>query len=946
MARPADHVGAQRKVRWRSSAGFGTVGLAVAVVAATSLALGGFAAHRSGLDFGTGFAWLGSNGENQAVLVNGATGQGTTKVNLDPGGVRLEVRMFGEHAYVVQIGRDGERVLYRLDDADLATGAKRPLAGGQALVRSDNRAWLVDRAAGTVEAVDPETLAGSGRALAFRGPIQSAPDHAGRLVVVEEPTAVAYVIEEDRSEPVPVGSPGDRLAVSSVDEFAVVVNTTRSEVQVFADGVPHHVALPAGPGTLEVAPAGEGDHLVLLRRDGGRGELLLVDLDAHTVRAVAVEGGVSPGMAAPLATREAVFLVDAPAGTIVVIDPSTGRVRQRVPTGLPREAQAESFVKDGRLWVNDPGGVRAIVVSGDGRHHGIDKQDRRIPDANQVVAPDAPAQAPRPDAAPSRQPNPDPGPGSGLAGDGSQPVPGPTPGPAPGPAPGPGPAPIVADPGAPPPIVTAPGAPQQVRALAGDRKVSLSWQPGANGGAPLLGYTLTCTPDCGTGNGVLSLPPGGAYVVENLQNGRDYSFTLVARNQIGESPKALAQPDPVRPTADVPAAPTNVVAVANNDGSVTVNWEMAAGASLSGFAITATSDSPTLTAKTASFTAPAGNRTLQIEPGRLGYDIDATPDWAFEIAATAGTVTGPPAMSNRVDPYRAPAFPGGASLTATPAAGQVTLRWPAAAHNGRPVTYTLARCQGANCNPAGSTQITPNAGANGQLTHVVTGLTNGTAYRFRINVANDAGPGGFLTSGDATPIGRPSLVFGRAETTTNRIEVPFTIQWSGPLGDCDVRRGVVSSTGAGSSEATSCTPTGGVYTSNSAQPGRTYTIQICAVRDGQEGCDSITVTAKQPPTRQIVIDTLTWLPTSKKPDICNGENGAGSQKDPDAFRQHPDQYCRYDGRTYTAVCQTSGYRLTGEAGQSSTRWYKLQQGDYVSAGWVKGNPETLGLPAC
>jgi hypothetical protein len=908
----------------RSSAGVGTAGAALSVAALTSLVLVGVGASRSGLRLGSGFAWLAGNGRGQATLVDGATGQATAKVGFDGGG-RLEVRMFGDHAYVVQVGRDGSRVLYRLDDAGVSAPSHVPVGAGQTIARSAGRAWLVDAPAGTVEAVDPDGLGSRGRAFAFRGPILTAVDGRGHLVVVEEPTARAFVVADTPGESVAVGGPGDRLAVAAVADHAVVLDASRAQLHVFdgeSDGAPWSVELPPGPGTFEVAPEGEGDAVVLLRRDGARGELVTVDLAGHAVRGpVAVEGDVARGTGPPLAVAGAVFLVDTGSGTAVVVDPATGRVRRSVPLGLPRGTAAEAFVKDGLLWVNQAEGARAVVVGADGRRRDVDKDDAPSPETDPIVTPDAPVPAPRPGPSPTPWPGP---PGRG-------------PGPDPGPGPGPGPAPGAG--GTPPPVATAPGPPRQVRARAGDGSVALSWQTGADGGAPLLGYTLACSPDCGAGGErFASLPPGEAHQVTGLRNGTDYSFTLRARNALGESPPAAAEPDPVRPTAEVPPAPSGVQARANPDGTVVVAWDPAgAGPAATGYAITATSDSGAVRARTATFTAPAGARAHTVAAGELGYDDDADPDWSFAVAAVAGSVAGPAATSNGVDPYTRPAFPRGAALTARAGNGQVTLSWPPPAANGRAVRYAVT-CPDRPC-PA----VPPPERASGRDTVTVTGLTNGERYRFTVAISNDAGPGGSITSDAVVPAGRPSLTIGATEATTDRVTVHFALDWAGPDGTCAVRggpRGTVTCAARGTYEATGL------------DASKRYTVKLCATRGGDEGCDSVTVATKAPPARDVVIDTVSWMSDGGPGSIpiCNGEHGAGSQQDPDDYNGHPDVRCLYHGRTYTAVCETTGDTLHSKVidGERKTTnvWYRLEQGDYASAGWIKGHPSTLGLPKC
>jgi hypothetical protein len=945
----SDESGLPRRADRRSSAGFATVGLALSVVAMTSLVLVGVGVSHSGFRFGSGFAWLGSNEKDQALLVNGVTGQGTNKVNLGGSG-RLQVQMFGDHAYVVQTGPDGQRILYRLDDANLGSGSQRGVGSGQQIARSGDSAWLVDAEKGTVEPIDAEALTSQGAPLAFRPPILTATDDDGRLVVVELATASAYVVERSKvSDPIAVGEPGDVLQTSRVDDRPVVVNATRHHLDLFEHGEASRIDLPGGPGTLAIAPTGEGD-VTLLRRDGNRAELITVNLDDRSVHTYPIDGGVGSGVTAPLSAPDAVFLVDSTAGTVTILDPASGRVRQRVPMNVGKGGKPDAFVKDGRLWVNDPDGERAVIIEGNGRSHDVDKYDKKVPELNQPLAPDSATNTPQPKPQPNPSPNPlpapnntnlpndnsaspaDPSPGRANAGTGEPQFDGSTPAPAP----------------APPPIVNVPGAPEQLQASPSDGSVALSWVMTNNGGAPVLGYRLVCHPDCG-GPGQLDVDPGGQFEVGRLRNGTAYSFELRARNALGEGPPATARPNPVTPTADVPRAPTDVTATANRDGTVLVNWkDDAGGLTLTNFVIGAESDNPALRSAGHDITVPAtrvgDGYTATINADDLGYDDDDTNDWSFAVAARAGTTASTRSpRSAPVDPYKAPAFRANTAVTATPAGGRVSLTWPTAQANGRAVTYAVQMCAGAGCNNFAPNPAVPAAGAAGTMTATVAGLTNGTTYRFRVTPSNAAGPGDPSNPAQAMPVDRPNIaVNGSRALSDTAIEVTYSVDWLGNTGTC---RNTSPAPGGN-------IPCNGVFTRNSLAASTTYTVELCARNSAGETCaPAVGVRTNPPPGRSILIDTVTWLPQSPRAAICNGGNGAGAQPTPNSYGTGQSTRCVRDGTTVTATCEAQGHQLQSDFVNGvqifRTTWYRLSdRGDFVSAMWVSGAPTTLGLPAC
>ncbi|MFP2925804.1 FG-GAP-like repeat-containing protein [Pyxidicoccus sp. 3LG] len=119
------------------------------------------------------------------------------------------------------------------------------------------------------------------------------------------------------------------------------------------------------------------------------------------------------------------------------------------------------------------------------------------------------------------------------------------------------------------PVVPAglPGAPASVSATPGVRAVSVSWQaPENTGGLPLSGYVVMASP------GNVTQQVDGATTsatFTGLENDTAYSFTVAARNEVGQGPDTGSAP---ALTPALPGAPANVEATPGTR-SLVVRWE-------------------------------------------------------------------------------------------------------------------------------------------------------------------------------------------------------------------------------------------------------------------------------------------------------------------------------------------------------------------------------------
>jgi alpha-tubulin suppressor-like RCC1 family protein len=276
-----------------------------------------------------------------------------------------------------------------------------------------------------------------------------------------------------------------------------------------------------------------------------------------------------------------------------------------------------------------------------------------------------------------------------------------------------------------------PGAPTILRnATAGDQQATVSWlAPESDGGSPITGYVVTPYV------GYAPRPPTSfsstdtTQVITGLLNGTQYRFRVQAVNAVGTSGFSTVT-NPVTPGG--PDAPTIGTAIAE-DGAATLSWTAPAYEGLSpitGYAVT-----PYIGFFPLAPISFASTDTTQVVGGLTNGTT-----YRFAVAATNAFGTGSQsAVSNPVTPTVL-SVPGAPMIlrTAWPGNGEATVSWLApTSDGGRPITaYVVTPYIGYKARPSTTFMST-------ETTQVVTGLTNGTQYRFRVRAVNVIGTSEF-----------------------------------------------------------------------------------------------------------------------------------------------------------------------------------------------------------
>ncbi|PTA49088.1 hypothetical protein C9I43_15610 [Shewanella morhuae] len=283
-----------------------------------------------------------------------------------------------------------------------------------------------------------------------------------------------------------------------------------------------------------------------------------------------------------------------------------------------------------------------------------------------------------------------------------------------------------------------PGIPTAAVATAGDTQASLAFSaPVFTGGAVITGYTVTASPGGITGTGAAS-----PIAVTGLTNGVSYTFTVTATNAAGTGGASAAS------GAITPAAAQ--VITFSNPGAQNFGTSPT---------LTATSDSgltPTFTSMTTGVCSITGVGQLTFvsvgtctinadQVGNGSYLAAAQVSRSFSVnAIVAGAPTAPTATAGDATAsisFTAPALTGGAAITG----------------------YTVTSSVGGLTGSGTTSPIT------------VAGLANGTAYTFTVTATNTAGTGAAsVATNSVTPNGAPTITGVPALTVNQDAAYLFT----------------------------------------------------------------------------------------------------------------------------------------------------------------------------
>ena len=368
-----------------------------------------------------------------------------------------------------------------------------------------------------------------------------------------------------------------------------------------------------------------------------------------------------------------------------------------------------------------------------------------------------------------------------------------------------------------------PDAPPGLKAVAGNRSVTLTWDQQQD----VDYFTLFYGKKAGVGeesNTVKRVT--SPYRHTPLENGVTIYYRLRATNVDGNSP--LSQEVSAAPTlsATAPGAPASVTATPG-DGKVTLTWGAVSGASkYIIYRDTNTGVMPGTGTVVDNVTSPSADTGLT--NGNTYY---------YVVTATVqGTESLPSAEVYGTPKAGGPSISPPSSLAAAPGDKQVTLTWPTVADA---TGYTLYWGTAKGVTRSTGTKI---AGATSPYTH--SGLTNGATYYYVVTASKGSTESSESTEASATPKATGTPPKAPAGLVALSGDKKVTLNWTASAGATGYTVYWGTATGVTQKSGTAITGATSPYAHSGLTNGATYYYVVTAKNVYGESAESLEASAK------------------------------------------------------------------------------------------------------
>jgi predicted RNA-binding protein with TRAM domain len=820
-------------------------------------------------------SWVWSRPKGEVARINGVTAKVDTRVDVpNARGHALEVSQTDRFVLLrdVNTGAIGSMDLTTLQE--FWSNSSSPGLGVRVALDEDS-AFVVDTVQGQVQQLDPRTLGPIGNPLRFppgitggdfdgKGKLWIAAPSEGTVTAIA-PAALPSDAPGDTKGPVivrteAVAAQSHDLALSTLEDGVAVLDRTTNALATIRGD--------AKPVSQTLPLTGPG---TLATHTDGKSVPVTVTDSRHVW--VVGEQGVRTDFTVPgsgdelqpaVAWEGYFYVADSATGKVHVFD-SGGKAQKDIDFQKPGGA-LELDVREGYLFINAPGSSTARVVD---NNHAVRTVDKYADDVLGGDPPETPQNDPPPPPKPKK------------------------------------------------PVEAKPGAPRNVRAAAGNAEARVTWQAADPNNAAITKYVVE-----GAGKTFQVGADQRSLTVNGLTNGETYQFAVHAVNRKGDGPARTS--NSVKPTSEVPDAPTAVTAEARPDGTVVVTWPAANGQGLEikRYTVTAVSEGGS---------APIGDTTgtsMTIADGQLEYGKQ----YAFTVVAVnergAGSKASP--VSGSVVPFTKPGKPDSVdAATVAETAGAITVAWQAPADNGRAISKYVVTAGGRSTDVTNGTAVT------------LTGFDSGQTLAVEVRAVNEAGEGDPGTA-TAKTVAAPKVTITGVDPAVDSAAVSFTVDQGGGTASCSV----AGSGGTGASG--SCTK----LSVTKLTAGTSYTFTVTA----KNAAGSVTAQATKTTDYRYGIATCNNGENGDTATYCDKDvSGRNGNEIFSGTKQDNDKQVGWakPGTRLQAYCKKSGeevYAYIYNKDKKSTWWVQVNYSgkNYIPWAWLnlEGGDDLNDLPSC
>ncbi|WP_439656048.1 PKD domain-containing protein [Lentzea sp. HUAS TT2] len=323
----------------------------------------------------SGSAWLASTQTGEATLLDGASAEVKSSVQIAGAGTALEVAQMGGTATTLNRETGEFRTIDGATERASAPVAVLPASEGLTLLPAAEGVYAIDVHSGRVVQIDPTTWAPRDEPVQLAESIRpgsAVTDATGRLWAVDDTSGDLVWLDGNRKRS--RAGVGEHARLAIAQGYPVLVDPEHGTVELInpENGLTRDSVRtdPAAGGAVVVGGSNDLSRVHLMSVD--RGELVTCAFSTHACSTPVQIGAAGDEFGAPVEVDDHVVVPDYSTGQATILDLKTSRVvAERQLFDRPTRFELRAF--EGIVFFNDANGDRAGVLELSGEVRAVTK---------------------------------------------------------------------------------------------------------------------------------------------------------------------------------------------------------------------------------------------------------------------------------------------------------------------------------------------------------------------------------------------------------------------------------------------------------------------------------------------------------------------------------------------------------------------------------------------